>query len=469
MKINNNLKGKKMHIHILGICGTFMGSLAVLAKELGYRVTGSDASVYPPMSTQLETQGITLLEGYDAEHLQPEPDLVIVGNAVSRGNACVEYMLNQNMTYISGPQWLAENVLHKRHVLAISGTHGKTTTSSMLAFMLDKLNIDCGYLIGGVPQNFKVSSRLGTSPYFVIEADEYDSAFFDKRSKLVHYRPRTLVINNLEFDHADIFSSLDDIQRQFHHVVRTVPSEGSVIAPFNDEAIENVLQRGCWSEKIYMSTEAGDGAKYFVELIHNDGSRFSVFESNSEGVSQLLGEINWSLLGRHNVENALSALSAAFSVGIEKSAVISALNEFSGVKRRLEKIAEHNDIVVYDDFAHHPTAIQLTLAGLRNNKPEARIVVVVEARSNTMKLGIHEETLLSALNEADCVYCLNAGKDDWNIEESLNKHRNIDFYEKPTHIVDALKNNMQSGDCIVIMSNGGFGGIHELIVSVVTK
>ncbi len=367
-----------MHIHILGICGTFMGSLAVLAKEAGHRVTGSDANVYPPMSTQLEAQGIELTQGYDPAQLDPAPDLVVIGNALSRGNPAVEYVLDQGLPYVSGPQWLAEHVLQGRWVLAVAGTHGKTTTTSMLAWVLEHAGMSPGFLIGGVPQNFGISARLGGTPFFVVEADEYDSAFFDKRSKFVHYRPRTTILNNLEYDHADIFPDLAAIERQFHHLVRTIPSSGLIIHPIAETALVRVLQMGCWTPV----QTTGAGGQWQARLLAEDGSRFEVrFDGEVQGT------VNWELTGQHNVANALATLAAARHVGVVPAMGVAALSEFRSVKRRMEKVAEVRGVTVYDDFAHHPTAIATTLQGLRARVGGERIIAVIEPRSNSMKLG----------------------------------------------------------------------------------
>ncbi|HCV78657.1 MAG TPA: UDP-N-acetylmuramate:L-alanyl-gamma-D-glutamyl-meso-diaminopimelate ligase, partial [Pseudomonas sp.] len=373
-----------MHIHILGICGTFMGSLAVLAKEAGHRVTGSDANVYPPMSTQLEAQGIELTQGYDPAQLDPAPDLVVIGNALSRGNPAVEYVLDKGLPYVSGPQWLAEHVLQGRWVLAVAGTHGKTTTTSMLAWVLEHAGMSPGFLIGGVPQNFGISARLGGTPFFVVEADEYDSAFFDKRSKFVHYRPRTTILNNLEYDHADIFPDLAAIERQFHHLVRTIPSSGLIIHPTAETALVRVLEMGCWTPV----QTTGAGGQWQARLLAEDGSRFEVL---FEG--QVQGTVNWELTGQHNVANALATLAAARHVGVVPSLGVAALSEFRSVKRRMEKVAEVRGVTVYDDFAHHPTAIATTLQGLRARVGSERIIAVIEPRSNSMKLGAHRDGL----------------------------------------------------------------------------
>ncbi|TBW35684.1 UDP-N-acetylmuramate:L-alanyl-gamma-D-glutamyl-meso-diaminopimelate ligase [Azotobacter chroococcum] len=441
-----------MHIHILGICGTFMGSLAVLAKELGHRVTGSDANVYPPMSTQLEAQGIELLQGYSAEHLQPAPDLVVIGNALSRGNPAVEHVLNQGLPYVSGPQWLADHVLQGRWVLAVAGTHGKTTTSSMLAWVLEHAGMSPGFLIGGVPQNFAVSARLGGTPFFVVEADEYDSAFFDKRSKFVHYRPRTAILNNLEFDHADIFPDLAAIERQFHHLVRTIPSQGLIIQPTTEQAIERVLAMGRWTPV----QTTGEGGQWQARLLAEDGSRFEVlFEGALQGV------VDWELTGRHNVANALAALAAARHVGVVAEQGIAALGSFLSVKRRMEKVAEVRGVTIYDDFAHHPTAIATTLDGLRKRVGEAPIIAVIEPRSNSMKLGAHRDGLPESVAQADQVVWYAPPNLGWDLAATAAA------CPVPAVVCDSLEaiiarvaSQAAPGTQVVIMSNGGFGGLH---------
>ncbi|SEJ44417.1 UDP-N-acetylmuramate: L-alanyl-gamma-D-glutamyl-meso-diaminopimelate ligase [Azotobacter beijerinckii] len=441
-----------MHIHILGICGTFMGSLAVLAKELGHRVTGSDANVYPPMSTQLEAQGIELLQGYSAEQLQPAPDLVVIGNALSRGNPAVEHVLNQGLPYVSGPQWLADHVLQGRWVLAVAGTHGKTTTTSMLAWVLEQAGMSPGFLIGGVPQNFGVSARLGGTPFFVVEADEYDSAFFDKRSKFVHYRPRTAILNNLEFDHADIFPDLAAIERQFHHLVRTIPGQGLIVHPTTEQAIERVLAMGCWTPV----QTTGEGGQWQARLLAEDGSRFEVlFEGAAQGV------VDWALTGRHNVANALAALAAARHVGVLAEQGIAALGSFLSVKRRMEKVAEVNGITIYDDFAHHPTAIATTLDGLRKRVGEAPIIAVIEPLSNSMKLGAHRDGLPESVAQADQVVWYAPPNLGWDLASTAAA------CPVPAVVCDSLEaiiarvaSQAAPGTQVVIMSNGGFGGLH---------
>jgi len=452
-----------MHIHILGICGTFMGGIAVLAKEAGHRVTGCDANVYPPMSTQLEAQGIELIEGFSPEQTQLNPDIYVIGNVVSRGNPLMEEILNSGLPYISGPQWLAENVLQGKWVLAVAGTHGKTTTSSMLAWILEYAGLAPGFLIGGVPQNFGISARLpGTpkqdaksvSPFFVIEADEYDTAFFDKRSKFVHYRPRTAVLNNLEFDHADIFADLHAIETQFHHLVRTVPSQGLVISNGQEQSLQRVIDRGCWTPVESFGTEGG----WQAVNVDAGGS----FEVLLKQVTQ--GRVNWDLLGEHNRMNALAALAAARHVGVSIEVGIAALGEFKNVKRRMETRGTENGITVYDDFAHHPTAIATTVAGLRSKVGDARILAVLEPRSNTMKLGVMKAALPASLKDADQVFCYGANL-GWDAAEALApiQHKATTFSDME-QLVSAIVERAQPTDHILVMSNGGFGGIHQQIL-----
>lgn len=443
-----------MHIHILGICGTFMGGIAAIAKSLGHKVTGSDANVYPPMSTQLEQLGIELTQGYDPVQLQPAPDLVIIGNAMSRGNPAVEYTLDKNIPYSSGPQWLAEQVLHQRWVLAVSGTHGKTTTSSMLAWVLEYAGLKPGFLIGGIPQNFDSSARLGDSPFFVIEADEYDTAFFDKRSKFVHYRPRTLVINNLEYDHADIFPDLAAIQRQFHHLLRMVPASGLVLSPANVEAVDQTLAMGCWSE------QQRYGRDWTVQLRQPDGSVFELFY---QGLSQ--GSLHWDLCGNHNVENAVMAIAAARHVGVPVAVSIEALTQFVAPKRRMELKGTVKGIAVYDDFAHHPTAIETTLAGLRARVGDAKIWAVLEPRSNTMRMGVHKSAIADSLHDANDVLLFEPANSGWSlaaVAEQMPGRATV--FQSVELIVAALVEKAAAGDHIVIMSNGGFGGIHQKLL-----
>jgi UDP-N-acetylmuramate: L-alanyl-gamma-D-glutamyl-meso-diaminopimelate ligase len=431
-----------MHIHILGVCGTFMGSLAQLVRAQGHRVTGSDQNVYPPMSDQLSAAGIELIQGYDPAQLEPAPDLVVIGNALSRGNPAVEHVLDQGMPYTSGAQLLAEVVLPGRWVLAVAGTHGKTTTASMLAWILEHAGLDPGYLIGGVPGNFGVSARLGGTPFFVVEADEYDTAFFDKRSKFVHYRPRTAVLNNLEFDHADIFPDLAAIQTQFHHLLRTVPSLGRVILPHGEAALEETLARGCWSE------------------VERFGSRFTVLEKGTD-----IAVVDWSLTGRHNVNNAMAALLAARHVGVTLEDGAAALGRFQGVKRRMELRGEVDGVRVYDDFAHHPTAIATTLDGLRRRVGDEKVLAVIEPRSNTMRLGRHREALAASARDADQVIWYQPPGLEWSLDAVVAES------PVPARVetdLDALVASVaaQPGPLnVVVMSNGGFGGVHDKLLA----
>ena len=438
-----------MRLHILGICGTFMGGVAALARELGLEVEGSDANVYPPMSTQLEALGIDLMRGYAAEHLQPAPDLVVVGNAMTRGNPAVEYMLDQRLRYISGPQWLGETLLADRDVLAVAGTHGKTTTTSLLAHLLESAGLAPGFLVGGVPGNFGVSARLGQGKPFVIEADEYDTAFFDKRSKFVHYRPRIAILNNLEYDHADIFPDIAAIQRQFHHLVRTAPGNGRLIVNAHDHYLAEVLAMGCWTPVETFGIGLGD---WQATLIEADGSAFTVHRHG-----ELIGNVRWPLLGNHNVMNALAALAAATAAGADPQALLSAFTSFESVKRRMELVGEVNGVRVYDDFAHHPTAIATTLAALRAKMGKARILVALEPRSNSMRQGAHAEALAPSLKDADAVTFLHRPELPWDaaqVTAALGGRGNT----APTvdALIDALCAQVQPGDQVIFMSNGGF-------------
>jgi len=438
-----------MHIHILGICGTFMGGIAALAKQAGYRVTGCDANAYPPMSTQLEAQGIELIEGFGVEQLDLKPDVFVIGNVVSRGNPLMEEILNRNLPYISGPQWLAQTILHDRWVLAVAGTHGKTTTSAMLAWILDYAGLGPGFLIGGVPQNFGISARLTDSPFFVIEADEYDTAFFDKRSKFVHYHPRTAILNNLEFDHADIFADLTAIETQFHHLVRTVPGNGLLVSNGREASLDRVLQRGCWTPVERFGTDDG----WRIDA----GNRVTL-----RGESQ--GTLNWDLLGEHNRQNALAALAAARHAGVPVAHGLAALGEFRNVKRRMEVRGAVNNITVYDDFAHHPTAIAATVGGLRHKIGGARILAVLEPRSNTMKLGVMKEALPGSLKDADLVFCY-AGSLGWDARGALAPLGSKAIVEDDLGVlIEKIAAAAQPGDHILVMSNGGFGGIHEKLL-----
>jgi UDP-N-acetylmuramate: L-alanyl-gamma-D-glutamyl-meso-diaminopimelate ligase len=451
-----------MHIHILGICGTFMGGLAVLAKQAGHKVTGCDANVYPPMSTQLQAQGIELIEGYGPEQLALNPDLFVVGNVVSRGNPLMEEILNRGLPYTSGPQWMGEHILRSRWVLAVAGTHGKTTTSSMLAWILEEAGYVPGFLIGGVPLNFGISARLGgaeeASEFFVIEADEYDTAFFDKRSKFVHYHAKTAILNNLEYDHADIFPDLGAIETQFHHLVRTVPGVGRVIVNGKETSLQRVLERGVWSD-----VEKFGGESDWTLNEHEDGS----FNVRFRG--DVMGTVQWSLTGEHNRLNALAAIAAARHVGVTPEQAIAALSTFQNVKRRMEVRGEVAGVTVYDDFAHHPTAITTTVGGLRRKVGKARILAVLEPRSNTMKLGTMKEALPASLAEADLVFGYGAkdGKDvlGWDLAAALaplGQHAQA-FSELP-QLVQAIVKAAQPGDHILVMSNGAFGGVHQKIL-----
>ena len=470
-----------MHIHILGICGTFMGSLAILAKQLGFEVSGCDANVYPPMSTQLEEQGIRLCEGFDPKHLRPAPDMVIIGNAMSRGNPSVEYVLDRGIRYTSGPEWLAQNVLHGRWVLGVAGTHGKTTTSAMLAWILEYAGMKPGYLIGGVTNNLPASASLGDSIFFVVEADEYDSAFFDKRSKFIHYAPRTTILNNLEFDHADIFDDLEAIKRQFHHLVRTLPGNGLILSGEGEEALEDVLARGCWTprQSFGVDSVAADslallengGVYWDAELIRDDGSKFALAKMGVGGEPLAQVQIEWQMTGRHNVNNAVAAIAAAHHAGVEVFTAAEALNQFRGVKRRMELRGERRGIRVYDDFAHHPTAIETTLDGMAA-KIEAdrggaaqRLVAVIEPASNTMRAGFHQDTLVAACHAADEVVWRRPSDSglDFAALEASNPVPSCSF-DDVDEIVGHLAKHSRSGDHIVIMSNGGFGGIHDKLL-----
>jgi len=446
-----------MRIHILGICGTFMGGIAALAKSVGHEVSGSDAGVYPPMSTQLEALGIRLHEGYKPEHLRPVPDRVVVGNALSRGNPAVEAMLAEDMPYQSGPQWLYENLLKDRHVIAIAGTHGKTTTTSMTAWILEHAGLQPGFLIGGVARDFGVSARLGRGKHFVVEADEYDTAFFDKGSKFLHYRPRTAVLNNLEYDHADIFPDLASIETQFHYLMRMLPGNGLVVVNGADPNLARVLQRGCWTPRQSFGPEGSDWSATDVAA---DGSRFTVLRGG-----RTAAEVRWQQMGSHNVQNALAAMAAAAHVGVPPEKSAAALALFQGVKRRLEVRAEVDGVTVYDDFAHHPTAVAATLAALRGRVGKARLIAVLEPRSATMKLGVHKYALADSLQSADRVFLYQAPNLSWDVAGTMRPlgHR-ASVLKDVDRLVDAVMAEVQRGDQILIMSNGGFGGFHEKLI-----
>ncbi len=447
-----------MHLHILGICGTFMGGIALLARAMGHTVSGSDAHVYPPMSTQLAQAGIELMEGYLPEHLQPPPDVVVVGNAMSRGNPVVEYMLDQGLPYTSGPQWLSEHILQERWVLAVAGTHGKTSTASLLSWILEDAGLHPGFLIGGVPENFGVSARLGDEPFFVVEADEYDTAFFDKRSKFVHYHPQTLVLNNLEFDHADIFDDLEMIQRQFHHLVRTVPGTGLIISPLDDANLLEVLDMGCWTPVEYFAPDIEAG--WHALNTAADSSEFDVI-CDGENV----GRVKWSLIGQHNLSNALAALAAARHAGVPPKLAIEALGRFKNVKRRMELRGEARGVRIYDDFAHHPTAIRLTLDGLRQQVGKAPIVAVLEPRSNTMKRGVLVNQLAASLLQADRVILYAPEDLNWDAQEALLPlGARAEVFVDTQSIVEQIVTVAQPGDHVLVMSNGGFEGIHQRLL-----
>lgn len=449
-----------MHLHILGICGTFMGSLALIARQLGHTVTGSDQNIYPPMSTQLQNAGIEIMQGYDRSHLQPHPDLVIVGNAMKRGIDAVEYMLDAGLPYTSGPQFLADYVLQGKHVLGVAGTHGKTTTTTMLAWVLDYAGLNPGFLIGGVPLCFDHSARLGGGQYFVVEADEYDSAFFDKRSKFVHYHPKTAILNNLEFDHADIFDDLAAIQKQFHHLVRTIPSSGSIIAPITEQHIDEVLEIGCWSPVVRTGL-ADSNAELTAELISEDGSHFKVLHQG-----QIIGEVKWSMTGLHSVSNALATIAAAQHIGVEISTACQALSNFAGVKRRMELLGTINGVEVYDDFAHHPTAIDTTLDGARKRLGKRKLWAIIEPRSNTMRMGTHKSELAHSARLADEVIWYQPEGLDWDLQPVIDAStNNAQICTQLEHIIQRIVNEAQDGDAVVIMSNGGFGGLHQKLIT----
>lgn len=438
------------YTHILGIGGTFMAGIAMLASELKHKVTGSDLKIYPPMSTQLAANGIEATEGYGIEQLHPLPNTLVVGNVMFRGMPVVEALLNQGLPYVSGPEWLAKHVLAGKHVLAVSGTHGKTSTASMLAWILEVAGLNPGFLIGGIPLNFDISARLGGGQYFVVEADEYDCAFFDKRSKFAHYNPNTLIINNIEFDHADIFPNLEAIQQRFHHLVRTVPGNGLIIFPEQDANIQVVLEKGCWTPLYAI------GKDIFAVLKSPAGDQFEVYSKDNHKI----GEVQWDLLGQHNRMNALAAISAACHVGVKPEIAVQALNSFAGVKRRLEIKGKANQITLYDDFAHHPTAIKTTLAGLRAKVGNARLLVILDFRSNTMRRGDHQEHLAASLQDADKVYFLKSADIPWDVEQMAESSgRSGGVFAEHAELLECLGHLMQPGDHIVCMSNGSLGAL----------
>jgi len=449
-----------MHVHILGIAGTFMGGVAAIAKAAGCRVTGSDLNVYPPMSTQLTALGIEYVQGYGADQLDLRPDIVVVGNALSRGSPIVEAMLDRGMPYTSGPLWLSEHVLKDRHVLAVAGTHGKTTTSSMLAWILEYAGLTPGFLIGGVPTNFASTARLGASPYFVIEADEYDTAFFDKRAKFVHYRPRTVILNNLEYDHADIYPDVAAIRRQFNQLLRTVPSAGRLIVNGDDAELKATLDMGCWTPREMFSAKQRD-AEWTARDDAGESARFAV---RLRG--KAVAEVQWTLLGKHNVMNALAAIAAAAHVGVDPERSARALAEFRGVKRRMEIRGVIGGVTVYDDFAHHPTAIAVTLEGLRARAAGARIIAVVEPRSNTMKLGVHREELATAVALADRTWFLKPADLGWDLPTAVSALGDrVAFADTVEALVKGLADEARPGDQVLVMSNGGFGGLHDKLLA----
>ncbi|MCW9717044.1 UDP-N-acetylmuramate:L-alanyl-gamma-D-glutamyl-meso-diaminopimelate ligase [Avibacterium sp. 21-599] len=446
------------HIHILGICGTFMGGVAIIAKQMGYKVTGSDVNVYPPMSTFLQENQIDIIPNYDPAQLEPAPDLVLIGNAMKRGNPCVEYVLENGLPYTSGPQWLHDNLLRDRWVLAVSGTHGKTTTTGMLTWILEKNGLNPGFLIGGIAGNFGTSARLGQSPYFVIEADEYDTAFFDKRSKFIHYAPKTLIINNIGFDHADIFDDLKAIQRQFHHMIRTIPASGRILSFANEQSVKETLEMGCWSEQQFL----GENQEWYAERITNDCTEFSVYHFGEK-----VAEVKWNIVGQHNMHNALMAIAAAYHAGVSIENACSALASFINAKRRLELKGEVNGISVYDDFAHHPAEILATLTALRDKVGGGvRILAVLEPRSNTMKMGVHKDELAPALVRADHIFLLQPDNIPWDVVEIANQCvQPASWTGNLDKLVDMIVAEAKPNDHILVMSNGSFGGIHQKLLN----
>ncbi len=439
-----------------------MGGVAVLARQAGHTVSGSDQNVYPPMSTQLEMQGIELCEGYNPEDITDDVDQVVIGNAMSRGNPIVEHVLNNNLPYTSGPQWLSENVLSNRWVLAVAGTHGKTTTASMLAWILEFAGLDPGFLVGGVPGNFGLSARYGDYPFFIVEADEYDTAFFDKRSKFVHYQPRTCVLNNLEFDHADIFDDIDAIKKQFHHLVRTVPGDGKLIVNGADPNLDDVIEMGCWTPVEKFSAA---GELWSIGACAEDGTSFEVCVDN-----KVAATVNWDMHGAHNRLNALAAVAAARHAGVPVEQACEALGQFKGIKRRMEVLGEVGGITVYDDFAHHPTAIIETLSAVKEVSGDGRILAVLEPRSNTMRMGVHKKELLDSLQQADEVYLYQPGNIDWSLDDmARHSSATANVYDDVSSIIEDVIQHAQTADHIIIMSNGGFESIHTRLLQALEK
>ena len=441
------------HVHILGVCGTFMGGVAAIAKEAGYRVTGSDRNIYPPMSTQLARLGVELIEGYDASQLNPAPDVVVVGNVMTRGMPVVEEMLNRRIPYVSGPEWLADAVLRNRHVIGVSGTHGKTTTTSLVAWILEYAGRRAGFLIGGVPADFEFSARLGSDPVFVIEADEYDTAFFDKRAKFLLYRPQTLIINNLEFDHADIYPDLEAITRQFHQLIRSVPANGRLVVPAADANVTALLQRGCWTPRDNLASRADAGAEWVA--LEDPAGTLRVLQDGKE-----VSRCQWQLSGTHNAENALAALLAARAVGVDLKVAIEAIGRFRGVQRRLQSLGDFGGVQVFDDFAHHPTAIRRTLEGVRKRAGVQRVIAVFEPRSNSMKLGVYQGALAPALGAADQAWVLRPAGLKWDMDAEFSADPRIRVCPDIDAIINGIVANGRPGDAVVVMSNGDFQGIH---------
>lgn len=452
---------KQKHIHILGICGTFMGGMAIIARALGYKVTGSDTNVYPPMSTFLEKSGIEIIPHYNVEQLQPAPDMVVIGNAMRRGNPCVEYVLENQLNFTSGPQWLHDHLLKDRWVLAVSGTHGKTTTTGMLAWIFEQSSIDAGFLIGGVAGNFGISARAGTAPFFVIEADEYDCAFFDKRSKFIHYTPKTLIINNIDFDHADIFDDLHAIQRQFHHLIRTMPQSGLILSAKADQNVQDTLAMGSYSRQQFI----GKAYEWHAEPITADCSAFTVYHHQ-----QKAGEVQWQLVGEHNMHNGLMAIAAAHHAGIDIAKACQGLNSFINANRRLEVKGKVGGITVYDDFAHHPTAIQATLSALRGKVGSQRIIAVLEPRSNTMKMGVHKAEIAPALAEADMVFIFQPDTIPWQVSDITDALSQPAYSsDQLDQFIEMIVQHARPTDHILVMSNGAFGGIHTKLLQKLAK